>query len=280
MHRIRRAYTGSYALTFTAYGADGAEAAATSGTVTILDSAGTAIVTDAPCGVSDGDLTYSLDVADADKLDTYECRWTAIVSGTSYEFRTQFELVGDFIFELSDLRAHDNGAFQSADYLTATLADARVWVEQRMEKIAGVAFVPRGARETIRGTGSNYLMLTAPRVRDIYSIVEDGTEWSLDQLAAVQVRGGILVLDSGSWSGRQYVIHYEHGHPVTPTPVRQAGLILAAEYLIASNLRSRALSESTDVGFMRLSYAAEGRVGIPEVDGVLGDYKERSVRIG
>jgi hypothetical protein len=282
IHRVRRRWTGEYDLIGTVYDADGVAATATAGTVSIYDSAGTAIVTDGTCTPDSGTLTYALDVDTADELDTYECRWSATVSGETITFRTNFELVGEYLFEVSDLRTHSGGAFASTtDYPTDKLVDARTWVEQRMEKIAGVAFVPRGSREKHYGTGSNYLMCNQPRLRDLYSITENGTEWTAEQLAAVKVRGGILVLDSGAWDRDSvYVVHYEHGHFDTPSPVQEAGLILAAEYLIESNLRSRATSESTDVGFIRLSYAAEGRVGIPEVDGVLADYKERPVKIG
>lgn len=283
IHRIRRRWSGSYELTTTVYDADGVEATATAGTVTILDSAGSAIVTDGVCSVVDGDLIFDLDHDDAPRLDTYECRWSATVGADTLEIRTAFELVGDYLFEVSDLRTHSDGVFSSpSTYSTARLQDARVWCEQRMENAAGVAFVPRGARELHRGEGSQRIILNHPRVREVYSITEDGTAWTAEQLASVQVKGGVLYLPSSVWArDAQFSVHYEHGHDITPSPVKEAGLILAAEYLLENNLRSRATSESTDVGFIRLAIAAPGgRVGIPEVDAVIRDFGERSVRVG
>ena len=281
IHRVRRRWTGEYDLIGTVVDSDGVEASATSGTVSIFDSAGTAIVTDGECVPDSGALTYALDV-DLAPLDAYQCRWTAAVGAETVAFRTQFELVGDYLFEISELRTHDQAAFASVtEYPTDKLMAARVSVEQNMEQLAGVAFVPRGAREKHHGKGTQHLMLRNPRVTDVYSIVENGTAWTPEQVAAVQIRHGMLYRAGHEWDrDAVYVIHYEHGHTNVPGPVRQAGLILAAEYLITSNLRSRATSESTDGGIIRYGYAAPGRTGIPFVDGVIGDYKERAVWVG
>jgi hypothetical protein len=284
MDRIRQRYTGTYDLTATAYDEDGTEATITgTPTVTITDSAGTEVVAETAATLSGGTMTYAASVDDLPDLDTYEAIWTGTVAGTAQEWHTRFELVGGYHFELHELRSHNGSTFASTtDYPAATIEAARTWVEKRIEHATNVAMVPRGNRETLYGDGSQYLRVAKPRVTAIRSIIEDGTAWTAAEIAEVQIRATGLYLENDVWYGDSvYVVLYEHGHEDCPEPVKEAGLILAGEYLLQNNLRSRATAESTDVGFYRLSIAgAGGRTGIPEVDAIIADYRENTAWVG
>lgn len=255
--RIKRRRAGSYVLEFHPFDADGEPIAPAAGDVTILDGADVAVYTGTSTAIENG-LKVEVPVAELPALDTYTTIW-----GDYDEER--FELVGGHLFELADLRRFDGG--YAADEDEQRLADARVWSEQRMEhpQAANVAFVPRGARERKSILDGRVHVHAYPS--RIVSAVVDGepvTPVVLDDHTLGVKAEGMLE------------IHYEHGLPQVEAPVQQAALILAKAYIVESQLSSRATSESTDVGFLRLSIAgAGGRTGIPEVDAVIDDERER-----
>lgn len=272
MNRIRQRRAGEYPLTATAYDKDG-QPAVISGTptVTIRDGAGAELVSDT-AEIVEGKLTYDLPVADLPALDTYSAIWTGEVDGAQEEYLTEFELVGGYLFEIHEWREFDPQSYGSAEkFPAAKLSGARLEAEQRMEhpKAAGVAFVPRGARERLFGDGTPTLPLTWPALRRVVSVSIDGEPIALEDLI---LRDRCVEYRRGWPRGAVVEIHYEHGYDRPSGPVRKAAMLLAGEYLEAGALSSRAVSESTDVGFFRLSIASPGgRTGIPEVDAVIAD---------
>ena len=165
-------------------------------------------------------------------------------------------------------------AFSDADdFPDDRLRNARLWAEQRIEHVmaAGVAFVPRAHKETLYADGEAQLWMEYPRLRVIRTLTVAGVEVDPD---TVEVRVMSIRRDAG-FTGKVEVV-YEHGYDYPSQPVKEVALLAAKEYLIR-NLGSRATTESTDVGFYRLSIAGNnGRTGIPEVDGVIHDERMRA----
>ena len=268
MERIKRRTVGSYTLTASARDEDGDPVDITgTPTLTIYDGTGTAVFTD-DATISDGDLSAS---------------WVAEVAGNAEEWRTPFELVGGFIFEIGELRDHDEQFENQTNYPTEQLKRARTWAEDRFEHplAACAAYVPRGCRETRKGNGTPLLYLTYPNIRRVISVTVDGTALTEAELSELTIWRRAIESPSSWMEGSKIEVFYEHGYDVPPEPVKEAVMILAKEYAVESALSSRATSESTDVGFLRLSIAtAGGRTGIPEVDAVMADYGHRLPAIG
>lgn len=267
-------------LSYTAY--DDEETALTitgPATYTIYDGAGTQVDTGAASAVA-GSLTATLPVAKVSVLDTYKVRWTGKVSGTSREWWDYFELVGGYVFTLPELRASDPAYADTTKYPTAKLRKARMWVEERIEhpKISNVAFVPRAARETLRGDGTATLSLKWPKIRTVYSITVDDVAMVLTD---VEINDRSLTYDAGWTQGAVIEVHYEHGYDECPLPVKEPAMKMAREILVSSALPNRAVSESTDVGVIRYSIAGrDGSTGFPEMDEVLRAFGCRIPMIG
>src|SRR5450759_1227820 len=107
MNRIRYRQGGSYPLTAAAVDETGA-AVEISGppSITILDGAGIQVNAGTP-SLSGGVLAYNAPCAGLSRLDVYTPLWTGTADGVDQEWRTPFELVGDHIIEISDIRAYD-----------------------------------------------------------------------------------------------------------------------------------------------------------------------------
>lgn len=270
MLRIRRRYVGDYTLTARVFGEDDQQATVTDPEATIIGYGEDIVSTPQ---LVDGALTVTVPVEDM-PLGIYEVRFTGTIDDAPQEWRIPFEIVGDHIVTLAEIRAFDNGAFaDSEEFTDDRLRDARLWAEQRIEheRAAGVAFVPRGTKDVLWADGEAELWLTWPRVRAIRSLTIDDVDIDPD---TVQARNMSIRRTLG-FTGRVEVV-YEHGYDHPSQPVKEVALLAAKEYLIR-NLGSRATTESTDVGFYRLSIAGEGgRTGIPEVDALIADERMRA----
>ena len=95
---------------------------------------------------------------------------------------------------------------------------------------------------------------------------------------------GRITLLAGAFNwGRQNVeVLYEHGFDPPPAPVVEAGKRYGRELIVkgAFDDMARATSIQTELGLMRISQAAQGKVGIPEVDAVLADYGYAGALVG
>lgn len=280
MERIARRHTGSYPITFSVTDADGAPVTVTSPAIDILDGAGVSVFGTAPTVTpTEGLLSTSVPIADLEHLDSYKAIWSGSVGDEEQEWHSYFELVGDNVFHIEDLREFDTSFADEEAYPDAALQAARTWAEQRFEEAAHVAFVPRGKRAVVMGTGTDTVFLPTVACRSLVSVSVNGT--ALDTSSLVLWESGKLVNPSLWTASARIDVHYEHGYTVAPEPVKRAVLLLAKEALAESALSSRAISESTDAGFIRLSIAAPGgRIGIPEVDAVAADFGRKPVWIG
>lgn len=304
MNRIKKRSVGTYTLTATAENEDGVvQTIAAPVTVTIKDGAGVTVVTDTPT-ISSGTLTYNVDAGLLTKLDVYEVVWSGTISGGAQSWTTEFELVGGYIFEIADLRKQNRAFSDLTKYPTFTLREVRTWVEETLESYmaANVAFVPRYSRVKVSGSspdltrgynpllyGQDYRGLTVPdfEVRDVYSCTVNGTALTDDELDAIAVDDNTLWRSAGvqwpAWPfGHDNIeLHYKHGYARCPGPITRAGLILATEYLVKSDLPGRATATSIGDQLFRLSIAGrDGVTGLPEVDAAIAQFGRQAFGIG
>jgi len=249
----------------------------------VTDSAGAVVAgfTFARTGPGVYDCTFP---GNFDTLDLYDVFW---VWSNGQSRRTQFELVGGFLFTLADVRAYD-AAFTETAYPDAKLIDTREKVEDTFEgaRTTGVAFRPRGRREFLDGTGTTCLFVSASLLRRVLSVKIDGVAFTGPELADLKVyeHGEIIRDELGTFARglRNVEVLYEHGFGSVPGDVWEAGLVLN-KYVMAKGPMDgdgRATAVFTEFGGYRLTIAGrDGWTGLPDVDAVLGRYS-RAAALG
>lgn len=281
MQRLVQRADGDYVLTLPVLSADGEPLSGTPtapASVVVVDGAGTEVWSGTP-QLGAGVVTASVPASSMPLLDSYTATWTATIDGETRSWVTRVELCGARLFGLAELRA----SYQEVASLTDDELDlARLRAEERLEAAARIAFCPRGGRATVLGDGTSRLILpVGAGLRRLYSVSVEGVPLTSDELNALEVRewGALDRSDGSVWpAGGLVSVHYEHGLDLpVPGPVSVATMVLAREYIIRSALSSRAMGESTELGFLRLSVAdGDARpTGIPEVDAVIAAYGRR-----
>lgn len=260
-------------LSFTAY--DDATTALTisgPGTATVYDGTDVEVETGTAVPTS-GALTYTIDVAKYDKLDTYKVLWTGQHDGLARQWWDAFELVGEHIFNLAELAAYDRKA-DLARFTDADLRNVRSLARTILEGAAHVAFCPRGGRATLSGDGGTRLLLPDSKVIEVYAASVDGTALTATELAELVVDGDTLYWESGWTSGvRNVELHYKHGWEYPPDDVREAALLLATDRIIPSAVPARATAQVIGEAYFRFTIAGrDGTTGIPFVDEVIRKY--------
>lgn len=291
MNRIKRRAVGTYALTATAENEDGvAQVISVPVTVTIRDGAGAVVVSDVPTITPAGTLTYDADAALMPHLDTYHVTWTGTVSGDVQEWVTDIELVGDYLFEIADLRKQDRAFADTTKYPTDMLKEVRNWVEDVIEgpRAANVAFVPRGRRITTEGPGlyvnaAYGLDVADYETQTVYSASVNNTALTSTQISGLVCDDNLVWRTDAGWPAghRNIKIHYSHGYNRPPGAIIRAGLMLAREYLVKSDLPGRATATSIGDQMFRLTIAGrDGVTGIPEVDAAIDQFGRKGYQIG
>jgi len=181
----------------------------------------------------------------------------------------------------------DADAARARDTRLADLTDAEIEngvadFEEKAEEYRGVAYTPRDATATLRGTTASYLFLPHLKVSAVESITIDGTALSESELADVTIWGDEGALErSAGWYGTQIVVAYTHGFDEPPATVLSActEYVLSVARSQASGVSRNVLSEATEAGTTRYStpdWAAGRPTGWLEVDRLLNslpDYR-------
>ena len=230
-------------------------------------------------------------------LDTLTATWTYTVGGVVQTAIEQYEVTGDHLFTIADARAFGDAALAStATYPDETIAGARDRIAEEFERICRQTFAPRYKLVTIDGGDADDprdsvwlpdLRVTAIRSAEQRTI--GTTTWVA--LTAAQL-ADLFVSDTGRafrelkgpWiAGRQNVrIGYEYGYPEPPLEIHRAALQLIRGSAVPTDINSRALSITDELGTFRLATAGErgAWTGIPDVDAVLDRYASNVGRIG
>lgn len=246
---------------------------------TIIQAAGTAAL-----NTGTGTFAYELDpLTHSNLLDEVSARWTVQIGGQPQTITTRVQVVGGFLFALTDARARppldDVGSWPEA-----RLASWRNSVEDDLERACrGLAFVPRFALETHVAPRGRRLYLHHPRIRAVRFVTVDGTAWTQAQRDALDIGNSWVDNIAGPWRTRhgspRVTIGYEHGLDYAPADVSDAALTLAAGAAVGSGaIDPRATRIDTQDGSLYLASAPDDRFGIPAVDRVVRDYRRTLVR--
>lgn len=304
MIRVKRQAVGSYTVTNTATDDTGAlVTVAGPYSVRIYDGADTLLATQTPTYAASV-FTTTIDHALLPHLDDYTLVWSGSVGGVATEWTTSMQLVGGHLFEIADLRAMDRAFTDTTKYSNEALRQVRVWVEDVIEgpRAAQVAFVPRHTRIAMNGNspdlnrgfqplvyGNDYRDLIVPdfQLRELYSCSINGTALTAGELAEITINDNVLWRSAGvqwpawPWGRSNIGLHYEHGFSRPPGAITRAALILAREYLIKSDLPSRATATSIGDQMFRVTIAGrDGVTGIPDVDAAIEQFGRKGFGIG
>ena len=262
-------------------------------TVTVTDPSGATVATGTATHGATGTYTYALPPQAA--LTVLSVAWAATISGAAVVETDTVEVVGGFLFTLSEGRASDASLADRDKYPTADLDAKRLEVEEEVERICDRAFVPRYARVVVDGSGSADLVLphpdpdrTAAHVRAIRSVSmaqRSGgplVAFTSDELAALIVRSDNTVTRTDQWWAEGYgnvLIEYEYGQDGPSLELKNAAMIRLRSMLNANKtgIPDRASSfTSVDGGTYRLTMPGAWATGIPAVDAVYARYSRRS----
>jgi len=178
--------------------------------------------------------------------------YVASVDGMSFTI----EICGRQYCSLDDILDCGNDSGVSPRQAKKTYDDAfvaRARATETIEEACGRSFTGRAARQRLYAKAGTYYSLDWPEAE-----VDDA---HFEQVCDC----GVVALSDGVFD-----LVYNHGADVLPADVSQATTLLAASYLMPTNIPSRATGQSTDAGFLRFTIAGvDGATGIPEVDAVI-----------
>jgi hypothetical protein len=257
--------------------------------VTVVDAAGTVVVTPAlaiAVGGATGKLRFIVTPDKTAQVGEWLATWTFTQGGVQQSVTTSHRVVAEVLFTLGEARAYDGGALaNSATYSDAAILAARDRIAGAFAEICGVAFGARYAREVLDGAGSESVRVSNHRVLALLGIrIRSGTTWtalSAHELAdVIAYPRGLLYRETlGTFpAGRRNVeVVYEHGIQPVPAEIRLAGLRLLRDQLVKSPLDDRATSQAGEFGTFSLATAGRNGsyFGLPLVDEVLNRYRER-----
>jgi hypothetical protein len=292
MSLVRVQQTSSATLSRTFYVDETPTDAAAGVSVTVTRPDGTAVTSGSAtlAGAGTGRYTFVLPGGPAApgsatwQLDTLTVAWAGTVGGAAITLTDTVEVVGGFLFSLTEARNSDPALMSSVMYPTALLAAKRIEVEQECERICRQAFVPRFARRKLNGDGSRRVQLPHPFVRRLRAASVAWVTGSAQVPLGTGEFANIAVTDEGQavrgfniWPSGvgNVVVEYEHGWDGPPADIVDAALTRMRTLLARprSGVPDRVASYTNDAGTFRVSMPGPAATGIPDVDAVYHSYR-------
>lgn len=237
----------------------------------VRQSDGSAVTTGSVDNTGTGVATVTIPASSNTLLDTYTMTWTATFGGEPQTFEDTVEVAGGFLFSISEARSVSPLADEDK-YPTSAIIAMRTLVEQSLEDVCGVAFVPRYSMASINGPGDTAVSLPRTLIHRIRSAAIAGTPVDTSTLTVAATD----VYRTAGWPrGTQNItIGYEHGYATPPARVAHAALRLAKRWLIEGPVDDRATTMSNDAGtFSLVTPGMRGAMfDIPEVNAVTQQY--------
>lgn len=244
--------------------------------VVVVDGAGEQVLAAGGASSSStGIYTRTVPASETGILDRYEATWTVVKSAQTNIFKTHYEVVGGFYFSIGEARAYDGAKLSNTTtYPNQAIVDAREQIESEIEARARVAFVPRGRRVTVSGSGMETLLLPDSYVRRIVSGSVSDTALTPTQVSDLIVDGPAgLLWTAGVWHAghENVVLHYEHGYDEVPAQIKKLALSLLVRRL-ASTATSAVGVKSESVGSYSVTYGDGGAMDLSDGELDVIDY--------
>lgn len=145
------------------------------------------------------------------------------------------------------------------DVLEALIAE----FEQLAENYRGVAYEPRDAEVTVRGSGQDDLLLPNVLVSDVTAAI-DGTDIAVDTFTVWGAEGTLY--RAGGWDcGQPVALTYTHGHESPPPAILRACMewVRAKALEQATNAPRNTIGYSDDAGWSYRESTADWNAGRP-----------------
>lgn len=253
---------------------DGEPVSPGSVTVTITrDSDGSTLLSDGAAVVQGATASLLLTPAQTASLDLYTAVWIA-TDGSS--LTTYAEVVGGYHFSIRQARLR--APLQDVQaYPTDALLYYRTLAEMALERVCGVAFVPRYSRDEARSATIGTLSLPRRRITQVLQITlaSDEGPQPIPSLAGLRVQQGGQVWLPALWNFWSFPIFvaYLHGYDYCDPRVSRASLELARRWVIESPWDERMTAyRQRDGGQMEILTATGSAFDIPEVEAVAEIY--------
>lgn len=253
---------------------------------TTLVAAGTATV-----GSTTAARTYALTAAQTATLDNLTVTWTA--SGVALA-TTRVDVVAAPWFSNAELRAREPSLGDTAAYTPATISEARLRIENQIERICHRRFRPGYSFRTIRASGTPTLVVPAVDLRTVRSAAcyHDLGQAASETLGAAELAAfppspaGLVSRYANVWQGCWVKIGFEWGLDAPPPDLAKAAMRLVRDDLQQPSAISPDQAtqwNSTDFGWSAVFVTPGVRgmhTSIPWVNEVLDAYTFEEVGIG
>lgn len=224
-----------------------------------------------------GTGNYSVELPAQSSVKVLRVAWSGTFQGDDQEVIQEYEIVGDFLFSLAELRAQD-GLDDDTVYPTSALVTVRDDVTDLINEFTGTAFGETWSYERTRAR-SNDLILARRPIRSLLSVTDaDGI---LDIDAWYWSSNGII--EATTYVDRDALVQYAYGKVGVPGDLRRAALRLARHWLLSnpSSIPDRARMMTTQWGTYQLTTASEDHpTGLPDVDATLIRYMDPTYKLG
>lgn len=225
----------------------------------------------------DGAYTAAITTTHTSQLDRLTITWTGTADGFDQVYAQELEVAGGWYVTIPEVQAEPD----LSSTTVATIRRERDRFERLAESHCGVAFVPRYERETLRGDGSDHLLLKWPRGISVLSVTIDDVAQTASDFT-IDPTYGLIYVDGSTFSRatgqRNVTVAYTHGHPYPPADLKEASLafIRSRTTLKATGIPNAAMEGSDST--RSWTYGAPGPdkpTGIDSVDEVLNRLSER-----
>lgn len=222
-----------------------------------------------------GSGAYTYDLAPQTNLDILSITWTGTLSDSTQSVMSELEVVDSHFATIAEIRGLDSMDDESK-FSTNDIVLARRHAERWFERYCRRAFVPRYAKLTVDGDGSDTIWVPQRDLCDLIDITVDGSTISTDDIYLYPE--GKVFWDGGTFTVgyRNVVLRYEYGPTYVPQPIRGAFLTYVRYLLIEGRSRTpdRTVSINADGFLYQMGQAGPNKAtGIPDVDAVLNEYR-------
>lgn len=237
-------------------------------TVAVVDDQGDTVTAGAVSKASTG--VYRSTITAPSEVTTLTATWTGAYGSTAVTLTQQYEVVGNLLFALGELRAYKT-TLPSDD---SKLVDARNITAALFETACNVSFISRPGYENVSGNGAGRLPLAKRHVTAVRAAkIGDATVTP----TAVHEHGAVDLLTGWTYptdGDKNVEIWYAHGYTQTPADIKRAAMEYAAYLLLGdvSTMDQRATGFTNELGLV-VRYSPHNPTGLPSVDATLARYK-------
>jgi hypothetical protein len=172
--------------------------------------------------ISQGVYDFRLVAADVADPTVYTVAWSGNIGGQPTTITTQVEALGEFLFNLADLRdlRVGNGkpfaATAVPNFPDEQLLEARTATLEEFQRILGVSPVPRFAREIHSGTDCGWLVLDQQAATKLLAVTVNGVAqqlagWTLDDSSILRTTSAYRPAGYIPGGVANVAVEYVHG---------------------------------------------------------------------